>query len=420
MNENEQLNIYQNRERTFERELVKLQKEDISNKNKKLITTFQNYLFSTGSKYLRVSKLSSQLRFICRWLLKALNIERNLDELNKNDLLTLVSFINRMSNKSEATKNDYRRCIKQFFLWFKDEDPFLFSNNAEIRFKRNKFYKYIEKEIKGNFSPKKIDPSTIITDQEIRKIAENGAISHRDKAFLMLLHETGARAGEFLNLRIENIAIKENIGEIYIPYGKTGPRQVLIRNSLPFLLKYLEVHPFRDNIKSFLWLSCANHNLNKPILHRGGQKIIDRCFNLSDIKKKHNFHWFRHSRATILAPKITEVILCKYMGWSIGSRQVRNYVHLCKSQMEEVFLSMHNLKENEEKQNKPIKCICGVLNDPNSRYCFKCFQPLNVETIIQDKALIDSEIGKTLQIMMEMAKDPKMIESFKKFKEQNI
>ena len=47
----------------------------------------------------------------------------------------------------------------------------------------------------------------------------------------------------------------------------------------------------------------------------------------------------------LLAPKITESLLCKYMGWRIGSNQVRVYVHLCTKELEDAILQMNGIKK---------------------------------------------------------------------------
>ena len=212
------------------------------------------------------------------------------------------------------------------------------------------------------------------------------------------------------------IELKENHALIHLPDGKTGKRVIPVSKSIPYLLKYLDIHPFKNNKDKGLWVSEARYNLNEPILHKGTQKLIDRCFARAKFNKKHNLHWFRHSRATILAPKLTEAILCKYMGWVLGSKQVARYCHLCNAQLEDVFLSINGIKSEKEEIAKPIKCICGTLNNSKERYCFKCYRPLSMEIVIQDKELVDSEINKTIQFLMELNKNPKLRKEFEKFK----
>lgn len=413
------LEIYPEKKKIFGAELKKLKEENISQRNKDLITEFRNYIFSTGSKELRVSKLSSQLRAICRWFKFILDIGEDLDKLNKKDVTTLVAFINGVHEKSEATKADYRRAIKQFYKWFKEEDSRIYTKNERERIEVERFYKYVEKEIKTSYKRKQADPLTIITDEDIDIVLEKGCKTAKEKAFVSLLHSTGARAGEFLNLRVGNLEVKENHANIHLPDGKTGKRIVPIARALPHLLRYLDVHPFRNNKDKHLWVSDARHNLNDPLLHDGSQKLINRCFKRAGVEKKHNMHWFRHSRASILAPKLTESMLCKYMGWILGSRQIRCYCHLCNKQLEDVFLSINGIKEKEDKTEKPIKCICGTMNYPKERYCFKCCRPLSVDVVIQDKELINSEMNKTITLLTEIAKNPELMKKFEEFKSKS-
>ncbi len=429
------LAIYPNRDKNYEHELKLLEKANLSPRNKELITKFHNYLFSTGSGILRVSKLSSQLRRICA------KLKVDLDKATKKDIIELVALYNRDTRYSLATKADYRRTLKQFYKWYKDEDLKVDDDDKEIRLNAKKFYNFLEKEISINYKKEQADPKTIITEEDCLAVVEKGCKTTREKAFISSLHETGCRAGEFLNMALGDITIKENHAEITVD-GKTGRRTIFLVKSLPYLLRYLDVHPHKGNGRGYLWLSEAQHNANDPLLHKGAQKLVERCFEKAgfiikeyievklengktkkklirkEVLKKCNLHWFRHSRATILAPKLTEVMLCKCMGWVLGSRQIKTYCHLSVKQLENVVLAMHGIKPKEEETDNPLKCICGTLNNPNDRYCFRCCKPLKIETIIQDKELVDSEINKTIKFMMEMAKNPEMMKKFEEFKEK--
>ena len=143
MIENKKLVIYSNKKNLYEKELKKLEQDDISNQNKALITKFHNYLFAKGSKDERISKVSYQLRKICRLLINCLNITNDLDKLTKDEVQRLIALINRLEEFREATKGDYRRVIKQFYFWFREEDTKLYSNNEKERIETQKFYRYL-------------------------------------------------------------------------------------------------------------------------------------------------------------------------------------------------------------------------------------------------------------------------------------
>jgi len=410
----------------------------ISEQNRKMISDFQGFLFSKQSSPKRVAKLTSQLRKVC-YAMTELKIDKDFNDLSRQDLVNVVAYWNTKEGIADATKADYRRAIKQFYLWFKDDDKRLYCNDSEVRNEARKFYQYLEKEVKESYKEKQVDPLSIISDAEIDIVIEKGAKTAKEKAFISLLHETGCRAAEFLNLKVGNVILKQNFAEIHIPDGKTGRRTVFVVKSIPYLLSYLDCHAAKQNPNALLWLGENRALMDQPLMYNGAVKLVCRCFERAgfidiertvvqlengktktriirkEVKKQHNLHWFRHSRATLLAPKMTEAMLCKYMGWTIGSKQVRRYAHLCVKQLEDVFLSIHGLQEKDERTDLPIKCICGIVNPAKQRYCNSCHRPLTMDTVIQDKETVDLEINKTMQFFMEMSKKPEMMKDFQDF-----
>jgi len=417
----QKLEIYPGREKYCQQSEEKLRKSDISQKNKELIEQYNLFNISTGKRGdLRRAKLVLELRKIAEWI-KELGL-KDLDELDKNDAVKLVAHINGRKLKVR-TKTDYRKVLKQFYAWFKEEDPRHYSEDRIVQESLRRFYHFIEKEVSADFKVTQANPETIITDDDCQKVLEKGCYMPKELAFISLLHETGCRAGEFLNLKISDLKLRQNVLEIHVPDGKTGRRVIFANRAIPYVLRYLDSHPLKGNKNAYLWVSESSRHSKQPLLHIGGQRLIDRCFRRAGVNKKHNWHWFRHSRATILAPKMTEAILCKYMGWILGSRQVKTYCHLCNDQLEDVFLEINGIETKKQESEKPIKCICGTLNSPRERYCYKCYKPLSVEIAIQDSTqevqemkLLTSEAIKTMQFFMEMAKDPEMMKKFEEFK----
>lgn len=407
---NEQfLHIYPNHKNYYTNELKRLENEEISRQNKDLITRFHEHLFSKGDKEFRVSKLSSQMRWVCHQL----NID--LDLINKNDLVKLYATCNQKQNWAEATRRDYKRVIKQFYLWFEDEDPRLKSSKKTLRNEAHEAYKFIKKTKIGEQLPK-IDKGSIITDEDIITVINKGCKQIKEKALIRFLHETGARASELLSMRIKDIEFKKNNALVQLD-GKTGQRTIPITQSVKYIRMWLEVHPFNSASNSFVWLSESNTNRNNPIGHQAAFKLVHRCFKRASLgHRKHNLHWFRHSRATLLAPKLTEVMLCDFMGWERGSRMVRVYVHLCPANLEDIYLKMQGIKKENEEETTTISCQCGESNPPETRYCGRCGNPLSVEIAIQDQELVNSEINKTVQFMMELTNNPKLWKKFQEYK----
>jgi len=395
------LNVYQ-------KCLAKIEKTGVSARNRELFFAFANSLFAKNVGDLRVSKLLTQLRKIVGW------VQKDLDKVAKSDLRDLVAKINQKKEYTKTTQADYRRVLKQFYGWYKDEDPRVYSLDREQMLEAKAFYDFIEKNIKTSSKIEPIDPSLVLSEDDINTVVASTR-SIKERALIKFLYETGVRAGELLNIKIKDIKINCVSANVLVD-GKTGMRNVPITKSIQYLVSWLEVHPDRDNPESYLWVGDSPRYKRKPLMHRGCQKLLDRCFERAGVKKKHNLHWFRHSRATLLAPYLTEPLLCKYLGWVLGSNQVRRYVHLCNQQLDDAYLKMHGLKEEEEESDKPLKCGCGVVNDAASRYCYKCGRPLSVEVAIKDEENKKVEMDKTVQLLMEIAKNPELMARFEEFK----
>lgn len=388
----------------------------ISETNKRLLRDFKNYLFSTGSGEPRVAKVVTQLNKMLLFKEDGLDVLGcDLDMATRKNIMNVVAFLNRLETLADATKSDYRRALKQFFRWFKEEDDRLYSKDEKERIDAQRLYNYIEHEVKRAYKEKQIDPSTVLTNEDIEKVISTGCRTIKEKAFVKFLHETGLRAGELLNLRVKHIELKKNIGIAHVD-GKTGRRTVQFTNSMSFVVQWLGVHPLREVPDAFLWLGEASNRLYEPLIYRGAVKLIHRCFKRAEVRKKHNLHWFRHSRASLLAPKLPESLLCKYMGWTLGSKQVRTYLHLCPQQLEDAFLKMNGLAEEDKKQDIPQKCGCNAINDSFARYCFQCGNPLNVEVALQDQEMVKSETDKSIQLLMEIMKNPELMKKFEEFK----
>lgn len=162
MKENEKLDIYFDRSKEYERQRKKLQEADISEADRKAIIGFENFIFSQGSCKLRVAKLLSQLRKICIWK-KEKSINEPLCAFTRKELIVMISHINQIVRLSEVTKADYRRGLKQFYKWYREEDKRLYSANRKLQEETRRFYNFVDKELKITYKHKQANPNTIIT-----------------------------------------------------------------------------------------------------------------------------------------------------------------------------------------------------------------------------------------------------------------
>lgn len=142
--------------------------------------------------------------------------EKNTDPVQSRDEKTKSDQNNDYSTKfrgdkkpSQNTVHDYIRVLKPFLFWLV-ENEIVVLPERKIKAIRAPG---VDQDTKG--------PDDILTYEEVLKIIE-GATSHRDKAFLMTLYESGGRVGEIASLKWKDVRFEDQKGVgLYIPNIKT-------------------------------------------------------------------------------------------------------------------------------------------------------------------------------------------------------
>lgn len=268
--------------------------------------------------------IAQQQKLMSRFKILAEEVGQTLfEDLQKDDLVDLVAWLYTRGT-TEATVTEYKQAIKQLWKWMNNgEEP---EETKWIRRSRNSYTKLL--------------PHNLLTPGDVqRMIAE--CRNDRDRAFIAVLWETGARIGELIDLQVGDIE-EAVIGKYAVVSGKTGSRRLLLLESGPFLDAWLAVHP-NPELDAPLWAKI-DFNQGSPDEQIGYQyirlRILDRARERAGIEKPVNPHHFRHSRATYLANYLTEAQMCEWFGWARGSRVPGRYVHLSGRDIDRAYISM--------------------------------------------------------------------------------
>jgi integrase/recombinase XerD len=95
-----------------------------------------------------------------------------------------------------------------------------------------------------------MDMAEYLEEEEVQKLIES-APTVQKKAFLACMYESGARPEEFLRLTNTDTRI-DSKGAVLMLRGKTGERRIRIISFSKLLQQWLEVHPLRDELLSYL------------------------------------------------------------------------------------------------------------------------------------------------------------------------
>jgi integrase len=91
----------------------------------------------------------------------------------------------------------------------------------------------------------------------------------RDRCYHMVSRDTACRPSELLNTRVSQLNFKTvTNGRQYaslVVSGKTGTREVVLTNSLPYLKDWLNQHLLKENPEAYLFCSLADRNRNKRL-----------------------------------------------------------------------------------------------------------------------------------------------------------
>ncbi|VVB65820.1 Tyrosine recombinase XerA [Candidatus Gugararchaeum adminiculabundum] len=316
-----------------------------------------------------------------------------------------------LAKLARFTQKPFRKTAKNDVIdFFKSIEDY---KSPSIKISVKAFYKWLFKTkdypecvdwIKPHGFERRKLPEEILTQEEVKQMAQ-ATLNQRDRALIMLLYESGARAGELMGLKIKHVQLDE-YGAVVMLNGKTGMRRIRLIDAVPDLKEWMNHHPLASTPEAPLFVELrskegrlGNH---ATLLH-----VLRSAKRRAGIKKRVYPHLFRHSRATHLAKEFTEQELKVIFGWSGTSRMPATYVHLSGGDIDRKMLEKRGLLPNgREKPDNALearKCPkCEQSNPSTSRFCASCGLALDVKTA----AKMEEKKREVDAVMQELINDP--------------
>ncbi len=376
-----------------------LKDSGISKHNKDLILKFDKDCQLEGLSKPRRMKLIGSLKIVARDYITV-----NFDKAVKEDIKKAVLEIESRDDYSVWTKQSYRAIIKKFFKWIK------YGSDYNSRKEYPKIVSWINTNIKRKDKPM-IQSRHILTEDEIKKLIDV-AEHPRDKAFISMLYELGARIGEIGNLLIKDVT-KDQYGYLVDLNGKTGGRTNRIVVSSPYLTAWINIHPNKNNLDSPLWIFMGNRDKTTKMQYGSFRALVKRLVKKSGIKKRIHPHLFRHTRAThlLINKQISEAQAKVYFGWTPSSNMLSEYSHLTSKDVNDSILEINGIKKREktETKSKVKRCpVCTEINSNDARFCGKCGNVIDTKTSIE----LDEKRKAYDYVVASVMKNPKLRRKF--------
>jgi integrase len=359
-------------------ELLRLDKTGLNTEVKNKITEFIDDIRLAGLSVNRQYFYAIRLRQIASLIPDTFlnpseaDMKKVLSRLLSGKIGRRVKGHNHNGTYSEWEIENYKSTMKKFYPWLlKEENP--------------KCIAWIKT---NNHPNKNVKPENMITEEEVDKLV-NVLTNARDRALIYALYDSGCRIGELLTLRNKDVEFDE-YGAILSVTGKTGYRKVrVVGNSISYLREWQNAHPVRDDSDSWFFCGIESGNRGKKLEHANVYKFIRKGLKEAKIERRIYPHLFRHTRATILASRVTEAPLEAQMGWVHGSKMTQIYVHLSGRDQDRAILKAYGIEIKDEvpiEAQKPLLCPrCKEPNDPKARFCWKC-------GMILDKTLTEQKL----------------------------
>jgi integrase/recombinase XerD len=271
----------------------------------------------------------------------------------------------------------------------------------------------------------------LYTREEIRAILAH-MLNLRDRAFIQVLYETGARPGELINAKVGDVLFNERGDFIFLKGIKGTPDRTIQLVESGFLLReWLKSHPacgdpyHPKDPSAPLWVKLeqmrCKHCKNTPQKHPKDctfepmemeqanydclrRAFLKACEKAGVRKKKLRFYNFRHTRLTEVSQFLSHEQMCKFAGWKPGSGQFETYVHLTSEDVNEAIRKRYGLVNNGKPEK--IHCpVCGQINGSERIECLNCRRPLSFEN-----AMKREELSRALEVLAELQEKGKLEE----------
>lgn len=248
---------------------------------------------------------------------------RDIECLSKEDIKTFLLYLVQEKKISPSTQNQYINAIKFYY---------------EKVLKQPRMAYVLERPNRAKKLPK------VLTEQEVLMILKNTPnIKH--KTILSLLYSAGLRVGELIGLRVQDVVWDKNY--LFVRGGKgKKDRITLLSEHVAFLLrKYLQKY------KPNYWV-IENHE-RKQYSSSSVRAILKNSTKKAALRKRVNPHMLRHSFATHLLEKGTDLRYIQELLGHGSSKTTEIYTHVSKKSLANIKNPLDVIIEsqNTEKQH---------------------------------------------------------------------
>jgi integrase/recombinase XerD len=288
----------------------------------------------------RISPVNKQVLPVMRQVLKLKAYSPSTIQTYLNEMAQLLQTINDMP-ADELTPEHLKRYLVYCYEKLGLKENTLHSRINAMKFyyeqvlKREKFFWEIPRPKRAVQLPK------LLNEDEIARLF-NALLNKKHKAMLFTIYSAGLRVSELANLKIRDIDSRRM--QIFIERGK-GKKDRIV-NLSPVLLDILRYYIKSYEPKPKTYLFESEQTLTAyPV--RTIQQIFGNAKIKAGIRKAVGIHSLRHSFATHLLDKGTDIKYIKELLGHFNIKTTERYLHVSKKQLVNIVSPFDDLWKNK-------------------------------------------------------------------------
>jgi len=338
----------------------------------KLITNFE----VNDISYIRRGRVLQEL------LLITMATKKDLAQCTRDDVNEIVAFMH-TRYKSVESKKEFIKNIK--FIWrvlFPELDQLGRIDDTITPYPVRHLSRKIDK------SKEKLRNDRFNFD-EFQRIIKYFEREPRVQAYLMLAFESLGRPQEILFTKVKDYEFYDSYAKVWISeHGKEGTGFLQSIDSYPYLQRWFQVHPLRDNPNAFFFLNEGREKYKQMTNNHVNKKLKRACRNLG-IDKQISCYSLKRNGITFRRLRGDSDVQIQHTARWTSTKQLKVYDMSNQEdalRMELIKRGIVSATTEVEKQFQPktkICAFCGISNGFTAEFCVGCKRPLNREKILE-------------------------------------
>ena len=326
--------------------------------------------------YIRRIRVMQSFKFICN------STKKDLPKCERDDIDCIMSRMHQIYNTPKSKETfikDLKHCWK-----------ILFPENDERGRPDETIVPYVVRHLsaKSDKSRQKLRTDKF-TYEEFERILNYFSADLRMQAYLSLSLESLARPQELLYTKIGDIEPHNNYAKIFISeHGKEGVGMLQCIDSFPYLLKWLAIHPLKNDKSAFLFINIGNHKRYRQLKPTTINKLMHQACQTLNINKPITCYSLKRNGVTLRRLRGDSDVEIQHAARWTSTKQLKTYDLSSQDEAFKIALQKRGLLENDkaiQTKFETKKCpYCNELIGFSETVCPKCKHIVSRNEIIKD------------------------------------